>query len=102
LIYPTDIITDRSSTLQKTSATRIPGKDHWHQTAVTTFTENGPFQGYTEYTRKTVFDIFPVEIFSYFVSLKLLSSNLTMENYITNEPYQLKVYISTAKKKLFF
>jgi hypothetical protein len=31
-------------------ATRIPGKDHWHQTAVTTFTENGPFQ---DYTRKT-------------------------------------------------
>jgi hypothetical protein len=29
---------------------RIPGKDHWHQTAVTTFTENGPFQ---DYTRKT-------------------------------------------------
>jgi hypothetical protein len=29
---------------RKDSATRIPGKDHWHQTAVTTFTENGPFQ----------------------------------------------------------
>jgi hypothetical protein len=29
---------------------RIPGKDHRHQTAVTTFTENGPFQ---DYTRKT-------------------------------------------------
>jgi hypothetical protein len=35
---------------RKASATRIPGKDHWHQTAVTTFTENGPFQ---DYTRKT-------------------------------------------------
>jgi hypothetical protein len=35
---------------RKASATRIPGKDHWHQTAVTTFTENDPFQ---DYTRKT-------------------------------------------------
>jgi pyruvate kinase len=35
---------------RKASATKIPGKDHWHQTAVTTFTENGPFQ---DYTRKT-------------------------------------------------
>ena len=35
---------------KKFEATRIPGKDHWHQTAVTTFTENGPFQ---DYTRKT-------------------------------------------------
>ena len=101
--FPWKIQTQIAQVLcRKASATRIPGKDHWHQTAVTTFTENGPFQGYTEYTRKTVFDIFPVEIFSYFVSLKLLSSNLTMENYITNEPYQLKVYISTAKKKVFF
>jgi hypothetical protein len=29
---------------RKASATRIPGKDHWHQTAVTTFTENGLFR----------------------------------------------------------
>ena len=35
---------------RKASATRIPGKDHWHQTAVTMFTENGPFQGYTRKT----------------------------------------------------
>jgi hypothetical protein len=35
---------------RKASATRIPGKDHWHQTAVTLFTENGPFQGYTRKT----------------------------------------------------
>jgi hypothetical protein len=32
------------------SATRIAGKDHWHQTAVTMFTENSPFQGYTRKT----------------------------------------------------
>jgi hypothetical protein len=36
---------------RKASATRIPGKDHWHQTAVTTFTENGPFQGYTNISK---------------------------------------------------
>ena len=35
---------------RKASATKIPGKDHWHQTAVTTFTENGSFQGYTRKT----------------------------------------------------
>jgi hypothetical protein len=35
---------------RKASATRIPGKDHWHQTAVTTYTENGPFQGFTRKT----------------------------------------------------
>jgi hypothetical protein len=29
---------------------QVCGKDHWHQTAVTTFTENSPFQ---DYTRKT-------------------------------------------------
>jgi hypothetical protein len=39
-----------NSICRKASATRIPGKDHWHQTAVSTFTENGPFQ---DYTRKT-------------------------------------------------
>ena len=35
---------------RKASATKIPGKDHWHQTAVTTFTENSPFHGYTRKT----------------------------------------------------
>jgi hypothetical protein len=36
---------------RKASVTRIPGKDHWHQTAVTTYTENSPFQGYTNISK---------------------------------------------------
>ena len=49
--FPWKIPTQIAQVLcRKVSATRIPGKDHWHQTAVTTFTENGPFQ---DYTRKT-------------------------------------------------
>ena len=49
--FPWKIPTQIAQVLcRKASATRIPGKDHWHQTAVTTFTENGPFQ---DYTRKT-------------------------------------------------
>jgi hypothetical protein len=36
---------------RKASATRIAGKDHWHQTAVTTFTENSPFQDYTNISK---------------------------------------------------
>jgi hypothetical protein len=43
--FPRKILTQIAQVLcRKASATRIPGKDHWHQTAVTTFTENGPFQ----------------------------------------------------------
>jgi hypothetical protein len=49
--FPWKIPTQIAQVLcRKASTTRIPGKDHWHQTAVTTFTENGPFQ---DYTRKT-------------------------------------------------
>ena len=49
--FPWKIQTQIAQVLcRKASATKIPGKDHWHQTAVTTFTENGPFQ---DYTRKT-------------------------------------------------
>ena len=49
--FPWKIPTQIAQVLRrKASATRIPGKDHWHQTAVTTFTENGPFQNYTRKT----------------------------------------------------
>ena len=54
--FPWKIQTQISQVLcRKASASRIPGKDHRHQTAVTTFTENGPFQSYT---RKTATQIF--------------------------------------------
>jgi hypothetical protein len=49
--FPRKILTQIAQVLcRKASATRIPGKDHWHQTTVTTFTENVPFQGYTRKT----------------------------------------------------
>ena len=87
--FPWKIATQIAQVLcRKASATRIPGKDHWHQTAVTTFTENGPFQ---DYIRKTVNSQINVSFSPAPIWLSL--SLLNLKYYLT---YQKKICLNKS------
>ena len=88
--FPLKIQTQIAQLLcRKASATRISGKDHWYQTAVTTFTENGPFQGYT---RKTA--LFRATHIFQKVTKVVVNSQINVSFSLLN----LKYYLTYQKK----
>jgi hypothetical protein len=97
--FPWKIQTQIAQVLcRKSSATRIPGKDHWHQTPVTTFTENGPFQGYTR--RTALFRVTQIfqKVTKVVVNSQINASFSPVPMWLSLSLLNLKYYLTYQKK----